>query len=217
MKQEKSIRDLIMKYENDICYLQQMQIYSMSTYEKNYYNEQINKTTNAIIKELDNILNWGPYNSHKPSKESNYIIRKKQEENEPIEDYKFNSGSEFIISQEPNTENEFFIRTERETEDDYIINMETNEIDFDHNVEPIMIKEFTLEELSAFNGTNGNPPYVAVNGIVYDMSNIGPWAGGTHFGLLAGNNLTDQFISCHRGAQSVLNKLNQVGILVNEK
>jgi len=77
-----------------------------------------------------------------------------------------------------------------------------------------MEKTFTLEELAEYNGINGNPPYVAVNGIVYDMSAINPWAGGTHFGLKAGNDLSAQFIGCHRGAKAVLDKLTPVGVLV---
>ncbi len=31
-------------------------------------------------------------------------------------------------------------------------------------------REFTLEELAEYNGTGGRPAYVAVNGIVYDVS-----------------------------------------------
>ena len=73
-------------------------------------------------------------------------------------------------------------------------------------------KEFTLEELAQYNGTMGNPAYVAVNGIVYDVSNNSKWSGGTHFGLTAGKDLTAQFESCH-GASNRLSKLPKVGIL----
>lgn len=73
-------------------------------------------------------------------------------------------------------------------------------------------KEFTLSELAQYNGTMGKPSYVAVNGIVYDVSNKTPWAKGTHFGLTAGNDLTAQFESCH-GVASVLATLPKVGIL----
>lgn len=215
MKQENSIRDLIIKYEDDICYLQQMQIYSMSAYEKNYYSEQIKKTTKAIISELDNIMQLEQKYILRSPEESNFIIRHKLEENGSVEDYQYNVGNEFIISPQLNTQHEFFISPEQEAEDDFINILEGNEdIYYINNDEPIMEREFTLEELAEYNGTNGKPAYVAINGIVYDMSNIGPWSGETHFGLFAGNNLTDQFMGCHRGAQSVLGKLCPVGKLV---
>ena len=31
-------------------------------------------------------------------------------------------------------------------------------------------QEFTLAELAKYNGISGNPSYVAINGIVYDLS-----------------------------------------------
>lgn len=45
---------------------------------------------------------------------------------------------------------------------------------------------FTPQELSGFDGKDGNPAYVAVNGIVYDVTNNAAWAAATHFGLMAG-------------------------------
>ena len=72
------------------------------------------------------------------------------------------------------------------------------------------IKMFTPEELSIFNGKNGNPAYVAVNGIVYDVTDIASWAAATHFGLTAGKDVTSEFTKCHAG-QPVLSKLKVVG------
>ena len=69
---------------------------------------------------------------------------------------------------------------------------------------------FTLEELSSYNGRNGNPAYVAVNGVVYDVTNNAAWGGATHFGLTAGTDATSQFASCHVG-QPVLSKLKVIG------
>jgi membrane-associated progesterone receptor component len=69
---------------------------------------------------------------------------------------------------------------------------------------------FTLEELSSYNGRNGNPAYVAVNGVVYDVTNNAAWGGAAHFGLTAGADVTSQFASCHAG-QPILSKLKVVG------
>ncbi len=73
-------------------------------------------------------------------------------------------------------------------------------------------REFTLEELAKYDGSNGDPAYVAVDGIVYDVSLDATWGGGTHFGLYAGKDLTNQFNGCH-GNKEILENLPKVGVL----
>ncbi|WP_085959830.1 cytochrome b5 domain-containing protein [Clostridium sp. DL-VIII] len=77
-------------------------------------------------------------------------------------------------------------------------------------------KQFILEELSQYDGSNGKSAYVAVDGIVYDLSNVEAWAGGKHFGLTAGKDLTSEFNS-HHGIKKVLNDKPKVGILIESK
>lgn len=74
----------------------------------------------------------------------------------------------------------------------------------------IETRTFTPAELSKYNGKNGNPAYVAVNGVVYDVTSNAAWGGATHFGLTAGTDVTSQFASCHAG-QPILSKLKVVG------
>lgn len=73
-------------------------------------------------------------------------------------------------------------------------------------------REFTLEELATYDGSMGRPAYVAVNGIVYDVSLEKTWGGATHFGLVAGKDLTGAFQGCH-GNLEVLRNLPKVGVL----
>jgi predicted heme/steroid binding protein len=40
--------------------------------------------------------------------------------------------------------------------------------------------EFTLEQLAKYDGKNGNKAYVAVDGVVYDVTNAEYWKNGTH-------------------------------------
>lgn len=50
----------------------------------------------------------------------------------------------------------------------------------------------TLEQLAAFDGTNGKPAYIAVDGVIYDVSNNAYWKGGKHNGYTAGKDLTKE-------------------------
>jgi predicted heme/steroid binding protein len=73
---------------------------------------------------------------------------------------------------------------------------------------------FTLEELEKYDGKNGNPPYVAISGTVYDLSEKIVWSGGTHFGMIAGHDLTMNFMGCHNGMVQILQQLPVVGTLI---
>lgn len=74
-------------------------------------------------------------------------------------------------------------------------------------------QQFTSEELSKYNGVSGRDAYVAVNGIVYNVSSVKSWAGGAHFGVSAGSDATETFNSCH-GSSEILNALPKVGVMV---
>ncbi len=74
-------------------------------------------------------------------------------------------------------------------------------------------KSFTKEELSKYNGKNGKPSYVAVNGVVYDVSSVVAWQNDTHFGMIPGNELTSDFNACHPGSER-LTTLPMVGKLI---
>lgn len=76
-------------------------------------------------------------------------------------------------------------------------------------------KEYTLEELAQYNGSSGRPAYVAIEGIVYDVSNQEDWDEGMHFGIMAGRDLSDQFYSCH-GIAQILKNAPKVGTLLDE-
>lgn len=77
-------------------------------------------------------------------------------------------------------------------------------------------KTFTTTELAKFDGRNGHPAYVAVKGIVYDVSNVPVWKNGKHHGNLAGRDLTSAMPrSIHM--ESVLKDIPVVGKLVDQE
>ena len=74
------------------------------------------------------------------------------------------------------------------------------------------LKTFTKQELEKYDGQNGNPAYIAVNGKVYDVSNVIQWKNGTHHGFNAGDDLTEAMNDSPH-TLSVLDNLPVVGKL----
>lgn len=75
------------------------------------------------------------------------------------------------------------------------------------------LQEFTLAEVSKYNGKDGMPSYVIIKGTIYDTGDVLLWHNGAHFGVSAGADLTENFINCHSNESKILNKLRPVGIL----
>ena len=71
---------------------------------------------------------------------------------------------------------------------------------------------FTMEEIAAFDGQDGNPAYVVVDGLVYDVTESGLWSGGVHQGQHhSGQDLTDEIMEDSPHGTRVLNRMEIVG------
>lgn len=70
-------------------------------------------------------------------------------------------------------------------------------------------KTFTKEELATYNGKNGQPAYLAVDGVVYDLSAV--FKNGYHYGHPAGLDLTNAFYKKH--VKAAITKYPVVGNL----
>jgi predicted heme/steroid binding protein len=76
-------------------------------------------------------------------------------------------------------------------------------------------RTFTRAELATYTGKDGQPAYVAVDGVVYDVSRLARWATGLHMNLhVAGEDLTEDIKQAPHSAQ-ILSRANRVGILVD--
>lgn len=77
--------------------------------------------------------------------------------------------------------------------------------------------ELTLEELSQFTGRDGNPAYVAVEGLIYDVTDSARWRGGMHNTYRAGNDLTEAIQGASPHGERVLANVPLIGVLVVEE
>lgn len=74
--------------------------------------------------------------------------------------------------------------------------------------------ELTLEELKQYDGSDGKPAYIAIDGKIYDVSVIPNWSGGSHNGFKAGNDLTEEMKEISPHGVSKLQFVDEVGIIV---
>lgn len=72
----------------------------------------------------------------------------------------------------------------------------------------------TLEELAAFDGMNGNKAYIAIDGVIYDVTNAKDWENGNHNGYQAGQDLTKELMEDSPHGDEVLKNLEAVGTVV---
>lgn len=80
---------------------------------------------------------------------------------------------------------------------------------------PVEELVLTVDELSEFNGEDGKPAYVAVDGVIYDVTNVSFWAGGEHNGFTAGSDLTEEIKNVSPHGVSKLDGVPVVGKLSN--
>ena len=70
---------------------------------------------------------------------------------------------------------------------------------------------FTLEELADYDGQDGNRAYIAVDGVVYDVTDVPQWEGAEHFGFYAGIDASEALRNSAPHGASLLNDAVIVG------
>jgi predicted heme/steroid binding protein len=77
----------------------------------------------------------------------------------------------------------------------------------------VTLKVFDAAELAKYNGQNGASAYIAVEGKVYDVTDVPQWKGGTHFSRFqAGQDLTTEIETLSPHGVSKLNDVPIVGL-----
>jgi len=85
--------------------------------------------------------------------------------------------------------------------------------DAENSTPPEDLQTFTIEELAAYDGKDGNKAYIAVGGLVYDVTDVKVWAGGAHHGFTAGADQTEALDSKAPHGANMLNGIPVVGKL----
>lgn len=205
------LRNKLYDYQKEIAYYSQMQTFSTNPYEKNYYQGLIQNSTENLAAELEDAMLFavgmeaGTDGDRQPLHEMQNLPAANSPEGAPTAEETPEEAT--LATETPPRE----IPAEGPPEGEAPEGGQQEQMP----QEPLNTERvFTVSELSEYNGTQGKPAYVAVNGKVYDVSDKAAWAGGTHFaGLRAGNDLTGQFMSCHRGMGAMLEQLPVVGVM----
>ena len=74
----------------------------------------------------------------------------------------------------------------------------------------------TLEELSEFDGKDGKEAYIAVDGMIYDVTDSNFWSDGSHNNFQAGQDLTEEIKNLSPHGVSNLDRVPLIGVIVEE-
>ncbi len=181
-------------YIKEMCHYSQMQVFATSYYQKNYFQMQIDDATGALISLYTDLWKSPEHQIRSHS------YHDQENDTQSYEQMAIQNQSPFQEQLLPQTE-------QQSTPQEQPVPAPES------SVEPEQ-RSFTVEELAYYDGSNGKPAYVAVDGIVYNVSEVARWAGGRHFGLRAGKDQSSQFKGCHLGIMDRLNRLPKVGIVV---
>jgi predicted heme/steroid binding protein len=199
-------------YIKEICHYSQMQVFATSYYQKNYFQMQIDDATSALIS-LYMDLRKTPEShrrSHVYHNQDKNLKSYEQTEEQGAQANQIDgqtgqpdgmpSVEEGRIPEQVLEENQPIVEPPGEEPSP--------------GLEEPGIRRFTPEELANYDGKDGRPAYVAVNGEVYDVSGVTLWSRGQHFGMQAGRDLSGPFGGCHQGITDRLNRLPKVGVLI---
>lgn len=61
----------------------------------------------------------------------------------------------------------------------------------------------TITDLEMYDGQDGNPAYIAYEGMIYDVSDSAAWSGGSHNGVSAGQDITAEIMNAPHSTSPV--------------
>jgi predicted heme/steroid binding protein len=74
--------------------------------------------------------------------------------------------------------------------------------------------ELTIEELAEYDGQDGNKAYIAIDGNIYDVTDLAPWSGGMHNNFPAGQDYTEKIEEVSPHGLTPIEDLEPIGTIV---
>lgn len=93
------------------------------------------------------------------------------------------------------------------------INSYLDEVSFKNKKRNNRLIELTEKELALYNGKNGMPAYIAIDGTIYDIGDVPQLKDKNHLEVKAGADYSEIFKKCHNGDKNILSKLKVVGVM----
>lgn len=204
------IRNTVYQYRNELSYYNKMLNLSISPEEKNYYEDLMNSRTEALIYQLE----W--LNADLICENQNQ--RNGTQPNGTLTNGTLNNGLQPNGAQPNESQQIGFPTNGTQINDSQQNGVQPNGMpqiesqQFNTQENNYLYKNtLSKEELSFFNGQNGKQAYVAVDGIIYDVTNDSAWGAGKSRLFIAGRDLSTFFRSKEKKEE--LNYLPIVGYL----
>ena len=96
------------------------------------------------------------------------------------------------------------------------INSYLEEVSFHNKKRNNGILKLTEKELALYNGKNGMPAYISIDGTIYDISDVPELKDESHSGIKSGADYSELFKKCHNDDINILSKLKIVGEITAE-
>lgn len=218
---EFELRNILSDYIKEICHYSQMQVFATSSYQKNYFQLHIDEKINELI----NFIQADRNNAYFGQRSFEALLKPEEINQTPEEEgppYLFYPSEGSEIQYRPYVQDYMNLPDASKSNENVMPELPEGTAAPGNTAEPgntgategaNELREITPQELAENDGSGGKAAYVAINGNVYDVSNIIRWAGGMHFGLRAGNDLTQEFNTCHNGMLERIKNLPIVGVL----
>ncbi|BCN31247.1 cytochrome b5-like heme/steroid binding domain-containing protein [Anaeromicropila herbilytica] len=160
------IRNTVYQFKNDMDYYNKMLALPLTSEEKDLYENLINSRTEALIYQIGNL---------------NGVEQCENEDKDQVLEENSGNINKNVVPLEENQSEELITNN--------IINGEDSTYE-EMQLSTQQIRQLSIDDLTYFNGKNGRKAYIAVDEIIYDVTNDLSWGAHKH-SLTLGRDLSN--------------------------